>query len=367
MSPATPLRVGIIGCGSIARAHAAALRFLSDDGVATVTAAADPDAAGIDRVAAILGDVPRRYATGADLIADADVDAVSVVTPTRFHRDLILATATAGKPLFAEKPLAPSFAVVRELARAIQEAGIPTQVGFQARFHPIVRQIRSWIADAAFGAPMAYLIRDDQFWPTGTIVAGHSTWRADPSIAGGGALLEHSIHSCDLACWLFGPVQRVSAVTRRVYGFDVEDVAVATFEHTSGVVGSITSVFNGVQDREERRLEVFFETADVEATTDFVVGAPEDSLLVKRDRVSVEHVDVAALRREAFVADGLDPDRQFFVYQYLAYRSFAAALQAHETPRPTIDDAVRAHEIVEAGYRSAERGVPVTIDSLAAP
>jgi predicted dehydrogenase len=364
MSSNAPLRVGIIGCGSIARAHAAALRFLADDGVATVTAAADPDAAGIDRVAEILGDVPHRYGAGADLIADPEVDAVSVVTPTRFHRDLILATAAAGKPLFAEKPLAPSFGVVRELATAIQAAGIPTQVGFQSRFHPIIRQIRSWITDASFGAPMAYVVRDDQFWPTGAIVDGHTSWRSDRSVAGGGALLEHSIHSCDLACWLFGPVQRVSAVTRRVFGFDVEDVAVATIEHASGVVGSLTSVFNGVNDREERRLEVFFEQAAVEATTDFVIGAPEDSLLVKQDRVPVEHVDVTALRRATFAADGLDPDRQYFVYQYLAYRAFAAALRSHTPPSPTIEDAVHAHEVVEAGYRSAARGAPVPIDSL---
>jgi UDP-N-acetyl-2-amino-2-deoxyglucuronate dehydrogenase len=364
MSSTAPLRVGIIGCGSIARAHAAALRFLSDDGVATVMAAADPDAAGIDRVAEIVGDVPHRYGAGADLIADPEVDAVSVVTPTRFHRDLILATAAAGKPLFAEKPLAPSFAVVHELATAIQTAAIPTQVGFQSRFHPIIRQIRSWITDAAFGAPMAYVLRDDQFWPTGAVVDGHTSWRSDRSVAGGGALLEHSIHSCDLACWLFGPVERVSAVTRRVFGFDVEDVAVATIEHTSGVVGSITSVFNGVNDREERRLEVFFEQAAVEATTDFVVGAPEDSLLVKQDRAPVAHVDVTALRRATFAADGLDPDRQYFVYQYLAYRAFAAALRAGTAPSPTIEDAVHAHEVVEAGYRSAARGAPVSIDSL---
>jgi predicted dehydrogenase len=190
MSSSAPLRVGIIGCGSIARAHAAALRFLADDGVATVTAAADPDAAGIDRVAEILGDVPHRYGAGADLIDDPEVDAVSVVTPTRFHRDLILATAAAGKPLFAEKPLAPSFGVVRELATAIQAAGIPTQVGFQSRFHPIIRQIRSWITDASFGAPMAYVLRDDQFWPTGAIVDGHTSWRSDRSVAGAARALD---------------------------------------------------------------------------------------------------------------------------------------------------------------------------------
>jgi len=363
-STSAPLRFGIIGCGSIARAHAAALRFLADDGVATVTAAADPDPSGIDRVAAILGGVEHRYPDGGSLIADPDVDAVAVVTPTRFHRDLILATASAGKPLFAEKPLAPSFATVCEVADAVRAAAIPTQVGFQSRFHPILRQVQSWIADGAFGAPMAYLIRDDQFWPTGAVVDGHTSWRSDRSVAGGGALLEHSIHSCDIAGWLFGPVVRVSAVTRRVFGFDVEDVAIATIEHANGVVGTITSVFNGVRDREERRLEVFFEAAAVEATTDFIVGAPEDSLMVKRDRVPAEHVDVTALRRATFAADGLDPDREIFVYQYLAYRAFAAALRANRPPSPTIDDAVHAHEVVEAGYRSAERGGPVTIASL---
>ena len=123
-------------------------------------------------------------------------------------------------------------------------------------------------------------------------------------------------------------------------------------------------MFNGVRDREERRLEVFFETAALEATTDFVIGAPEDSLLVKRDRVPVEHVDVTA-NVPMFVADGLDPDREYFVYQYLAYRAFAA-LRSQATPSPTIDDAVHAHEVVEAGYRSAERGAPVTIASLTA-
>lgn len=359
-----PLRVGIVGCGQIAQAHAAALHFLADDGLATVVALADPDPEGIERIAGILGGVERRYEDGRALIADPEVEAVAVVTPTVFHRDLIVAVAAAGKPLFTEKPLAPDFATVREIEAAVRAAGIPVQVGFQSRFHPIPRRLKGWVADQAYGAPMAYGIRDDQFWPTGSVVPGHSSWRADRAVAGGGALLEHSIHSCDLACWLFGPATRVFARSRRVFGFDVEDVAALTVEHESGVVGTLLSVFNGVQDREERRVEVFFERAATEATTDFVIGAPEDSLLVQAQGSPVERFDPEALRRESFAADGVDPDRVVFVYQYFAYRAFVLALRGGWAPSPNLDDAVHAHSLVAAAYASIERGAPVEVAAL---
>src|SRR4051812_14327191 len=122
------LRVGIIGCGSISRAHAVAFRLLGEDGDVELVAAADPDPAGIARVEQIAGVVPRRYAEGRDLIADPAVDAVVVVAPTRFHRDLIACAADAGKALFTEKPLAPTFAVVTEIVDLVERAGIPAQV-----------------------------------------------------------------------------------------------------------------------------------------------------------------------------------------------------------------------------------------------
>ena len=53
----------------------------------------------------------------------------------------------------------------------------------------------------------------------------------------------------------------------------MEDVATLTIEHRNGVMGNLVTVFNGVQHREERRFEVFFEQASLERTTDFVVGA----------------------------------------------------------------------------------------------
>jgi UDP-N-acetyl-2-amino-2-deoxyglucuronate dehydrogenase len=360
-----PLRLGLVGCGSIAQAHAAALRFLTDDGLVRVTAAADPDPAGVERVAQILGGIEH---TGADclaVIADDDVDAVVNITPTRFHRDYVAAIMRAGKPCFTEKPLAPTFDVVQDIVQTVRHAGLPVQVGFQSRFHPLIRRLRTMIDTAESGAPMAYTLRDDQFWPTGGVVAGHSSWRSDRAEAGGGALLEHSIHSCDILVWLFGPVERVYASTRSMFGYSVEDVAALTIEHRNGVVGNLVTVFNGVQHREERRLEVFFERASLELTTDFLVGAPEDSFLVHRaDEQHAERYDVDAMRRDAFAADGFDPDRQVFVYQYFAHHEFASALRAGRAPSPDVEDALRAHGLVEAAYRSAAGRRPVDLAEL---
>ena len=144
----------------------------------------------------------------------------------------------------------------------------------------------------------------------------------------------------------------------------MEDVAALTIEHETGVVGNLVTVFNGVRDREERRIEIFFEGAAVEATTDFVVGAPEDSLLLKQAGAPVERLDVDEVRRAAFAADGFDPNRQVFVYQYFGYAAFAAALRRGVDPTPGIADAVRAHEVVEAAYRSAATQRPVRVADL---
>jgi predicted dehydrogenase len=361
-----PLRLGFIGCGMISAAHAAAVRLLAEDGVVQLVAAADPDPDGIERVASIAGGVDRRFADGHEVIASPDVDAIVLITPTRFHREYVLAVAEAGKPLFTEKPLAPTFPIVRELRAAVIGSGIPAQVGFQSRFHPVINRLREIVMSGELGAPMGYTLRDDQYWPTGDIVPGHTSWRSDLAEAGGGALLEHSIHSCDVLSWLFGPAARVYATKRHVFGYTVEDTAALTIEHADGVIGNLVTVFNGVQGREERRLEVFFERGALELTTDFIVGAPEDSLLIQRPGEPAERFDMAALRREYFVSQGVDPDRAVWVYQYFAHRSFAAALRDGVAPSPNFDDALLAHALVEAAYRSCVRGQPEEVAPLLA-
>jgi predicted dehydrogenase len=70
------------------------------------------------------------------------------------------------------------------------------------------------------------------------------------------------------------------------------------------------------------------------------------------------------LGRETFTRDGVDVDRPFYVYQYLAHRAFAAAVAAGTAPSPGVRDALAAHQVVEAAYRSAATGRPVDTSDL---
>ena len=173
-------------------------------------------------------------------VDDPDVDAVLVSGPTASHAATIEATIAAGKAVMSEKPLAPSFATVESLVDLVVQSGVVGQVGFQSRFNPMFTELKRLVDEETFGVPLGYMLREDQFWPTGSVVAGHSSWRSDPASAGGGALLEHTIHGCDLLAWLFGPAATVSARTRAVFGFGVEDIATAQVTHDNEVVGTVT-------------------------------------------------------------------------------------------------------------------------------
>ena len=273
--------IGQIGCGMIGQGHAYALRLLAEDGDIRPVAAADLSLEAVESAQRICP-FDRIGTDAYAVINDPDVQAVAIVTPTTTHLDLVRATLEAGKPLLCEKPLATDFATVREMCELVAASGTTAQVGFHSRFHPVINELRALVESNELGRPMGYVLRDDQYWPTGDIVPGHSSWRSERAHAGGGALLEHSIHSADILSWTFGPAARVYARTRNVFGYDVEDAAACTVEHASGVVGTILTIFNGVRGREERRLEVFFEQGAVEVTTDFLVGAPEDSFLIQR-------------------------------------------------------------------------------------
>jgi predicted dehydrogenase len=302
----------------------------------------------------------RMSADPLEVISDPTVEAVMIMSPTASHLELVQATVAEGKPLFCEKPLAPTFGDVRTMCDVVLSSGLTAQVGFHSRFHPIMNRLHRTVESGELGRAMGYTLRDDQYWPTGDIVPGHSSWRSDRAQAGGGALLEHSIHSADIVSWLFGPAVRVYGRSRSVFGYDVEDVAAVTVEHESGVVGTILTIFNGVRGREERRFEVFFERGAVEATTDFIVGAAEDGYLVQQPDTEAHRLDLAVLREEHFTSLGIGR-RDFVFYTYPADRHWVGAVREGGPAVPGFGDALRAHRLVEAAYRSAATGQAVDL------
>ena len=362
----TQLGVGLIGCGMIGQVHAAGLGQLVEDGDVRAVAAADLSEDARNAANRNARGFDRLHQDAQAVIDDPDVEAVLIASPTSTHRDLLLATLAAGKPVLCEKPLAPTFAVVREMHDAVAASGVAAQVGFHSRFHYLFNRLRDLVQSGELGAPMGYVLREDQYWPTGDVVPGHSSWRSDrrrPEAArcsSTRSTVPTSCHGCSVP-------RSVCTAPRSQFGYDVEDIAAANVEHASGVIGTFLTVFNGMRGREERRLEVFFERGVVELTADFVVGAPEDGLLIQRPDEPAEHPDLDALRAAHWKQLGVTRPDVFF-YLYLGARAWVQSVRAGTTPSPGFGDALAAHALVEAAYRSAASGDAITLDGdLALP
>ena len=129
------LRLGIVGCGGLARErHLPVLRDVP--GIA-VLAVADLDARAAAEAAATFG-VPRRYATAEELAADPEIDAVAVCTPPSAHVGPAIAALEAGKALFVEKPIAVALDDADRLLAHAARASLPALMGFNLRWHRLL-------------------------------------------------------------------------------------------------------------------------------------------------------------------------------------------------------------------------------------
>jgi predicted dehydrogenase len=95
-------------------------------------------------------------------------------------------------------------------------------------------------------------------------------------------------------------------------------------------------------------------------TTDFVVGAPEDGYLVQRPDQPAERLDLPAEYEAHFTRLGLER-RDFIFYTYPADRSWVHAARDGRPASPGFEDARRAHQVVDAAYRSAASGQAVSL------
>jgi len=340
------LRVGVIGCGLIAASHAA---NLVKDPRAAVTAVTDLDP---DRAATFAERFAHngRAAVRADAAGViAEVDAVYVCTWTSDHPQLVMTAAEAGRAVFCEKPLAVDLAGAIEMTEAVERAGVVNQVGLVLRRSPAFRYLHHLVGQQDSGPVMNVVFRDDQYLPTQGMYG--STWRADRAKAGGGTLLEHSIHDLDLLDWLIGPIVEVSARIGTVHGLDgIDDQATVTLIGRDGAHAALISVWHDVLSRpSQRSVEVFTRGGYFALTGDWngPVRWDRTDRFDAGDRADTGALSNTELVRAAKAIDGLDGDPD---------QAFVSAVLAGEPAHPSFEVALRAHRLADAAYRSAEAG-----------
>ncbi|MHA1216114.1 MAG: Gfo/Idh/MocA family protein [Candidatus Thorarchaeota archaeon] len=365
--PSDRVGVGLIGTGNIGKTHLTGLASLISAGLvnARIEAVCDTDTDAL-RSAAELFEVPKSYVDYHELVSDEDVDVVYVCTPTNKHRDMVKAAARAGKAVFCEKPLAHSCPQARDMLAVTQDAGVVTGVGLVLRYDQFLLYAKDLLADKDFGKPMLAHIRDDQRFPVDYIY--YSRWRGDRAIAGGGTLIEHSIHDIDILLWLFGAVDNVFARVGFYAGREVEDMASVSLKHKNGMVSTIDSVWHWVERPNERFVEFFFEKGFIairlESGHRYLEYHLQGEVPVKVDE---ERANGALMRHLGFSRNDLSVEGFDALtavgserYAALSY-AFLTALRRGVDPSPSFADAIAAHRVVDAAYESANLNRPVDI------
>jgi predicted dehydrogenase len=336
------LRVGFLGAGLIATYHSKSLHVSGAD--VTWGGVYDLDEERARQFAAASGATV--CASEAEVLSSCDV--AYICTWTAEHGRLVAAAAERGLAVFCEKPLGVNLRAATEMAEAVERAGVVNQVGLVLRHSPAFGMLKALADDPSSGRPMSVVFRDDQYIP---IQGGYrSTWRGDVTKAGAGTLLEHSIHDLDMLEHVLGPVVTVSAATATFHEIDgIEDVASVLLRFANGATGTLQSVWHDVLERPSlRRVELFCERAYAVLEGDWFGPVEWQTTGAGPSRLDGSDLIEEAGRRGAALGN---PDELFI-----------DAVVRGEPAWPSFADALRAHLIADAVYRSADDGgAPVTV------
>lgn len=205
------VRIGIVGYGTMGRAHSYGYRIAPNIAPLpvhpVVKLISGRDEAAVAAAAAAYG--AEAWTTDwRDLVGRAEIDLVDICTPPGTHAEIAAAAAAAGKAVLSEKPLGTSYGQAHAAWSAVRRAGVRNAVGFNYRRLPAVALMRRMIADGTIGEVRLWraIWLSDEF----TDPATPFDWRFDRAM-GGTTIADLGSHLIDMALWMVGPIREVSA------------------------------------------------------------------------------------------------------------------------------------------------------------
>lgn len=208
------LKLGIISAGAISKNHIEGYRRAGGE----VLAICDPVPAAVDGRLKEYG-IPRGYGTAEELLADGEIDAVSVCSPNSLHCDFVLKALAAGKHVMTEKPMAMDVGQARRMVEASRKAGKILMCGHNQRFLPECQKAEELRRNGVLGE----VYHGRCGWIRRRGIPGLGRWFTNRALSGGGPLIDIGIHLIDRTWYMMGkpkPVA-VSGQTYRKFGHDI--------------------------------------------------------------------------------------------------------------------------------------------------
>ena len=223
------VRIGIVGLGTIGKAH---WKVIRESPETTLVAVADPtpsaqDFARAESIAA--------YADYREMLDHETLDGVIIAVPNAEHVPVALACIERDIAVLVEKPVSDLVDAARAMCEAAAARDVPVLVGHHRRHNTAVQRVRQAIGDGLIGRPVTATIMYNQLK---TASYFDLAWRRQ---VGGGPILINLIHEVDLIRFMFGEIQSLQAASSNaVRGFAVEDTAAVLLRFHSGAIGTIS-------------------------------------------------------------------------------------------------------------------------------
>ncbi len=332
------IRVCLIGCGRAGMIHARS--FAGGIPGAELSALCDPVPEQLHAAAEMTG-VRRTYSDWRDAVNDPDTDAVIVVTPTRFHRDIVVGAAGAGKHVFCEKPMASTEEECDEMIEACRKAGVKLQLGFMRRFDRSFRRGKEILDSGAVGE--VTLIKSNTYGPSEP-----KEWMYDVRRSYG-PIGEVNSHDFDTLRWYAG--SEVKMIHASGHNFrspekkeeypEYYDTCTVMLEFDNGVLGMITGA-QYVRFGYDSRTEILGTTG-----------------IIKVGDQRTDKVETVLADRSVRM-DSMDSWRTLFADAYRAEdAAFIECIQNDTEPEVTGKDGKMALILVNEGLRSILENRPV--------
>lgn len=324
--PRGQLRIGIVGCGRIARQHLAGYRSIPSVKVTTVYDVSESASAEFAELA------EAEVAESIEDMIGRPVDAVSVCTPPGVHLMNCLPFLEAKVPVLCEKPLEANPTTSARLAAAVRQSGTVFMIGFCHRFHTPILEMKNLIDSGLLGAPVLFR----------NIFGGYrdlsSDHRSKPELSGGGTMIDNGSHSVDLFRFLVGDPTQVSCmVGNAVQEIPVEDLSVILLSSGDRAFGEITS------------------------SSATVVGSSQVAWYGTKGTAILDYPEDLSYKLAGEKWTQLNcpstPNRFSREIQH-----FTECVREHKMPRVTVDDGLKASVIIGAAYRAAERGETIQVE-----
>jgi inositol 2-dehydrogenase len=330
------LGIGVIGVGRLGSSYAK--YFTGRIANAALVAVSDVNEAAAAALATELG-ISKNYGRYQDLIADEDVDAVVIVSPTSTHKEIVFEAAKRGVPIFCEKPLSISLEEAREMLAVVEQTGAFFQMGFMRRFDKGYVAAKAKIEAGSIGTPVVFKSSSrDPYRP--------SLEYLDPKHSGG-LFIDCGIHDLDLARWYMGEIASVYSIGGTLAYPEMKEIgdidnAIASLYFRSGALGTIDLSRNGVYGYDIRT-----EILGTEGT--LKIGYLRETPVLVMTKNGITH-DTVPYFTERF--------EQAYITQL---QDFVDNVVQNKTPSVTCADGVAALQASAAATLSFKENRPVTI------